>query len=58
MSELPPERLPTQEDLGREARRLARLRALSLVAEAPPPPEIDKRFVLAREVDPDPKEAA
>jgi hypothetical protein len=57
MPEPPPERFPTPEDLGREARRLARLRGLSLVAEAPPGPEIDKRF-LTRKLDPDPKEAA
>ncbi len=59
MAEPPPrEHLPRPEDLDREARRLARVRRLSLVPEPPTRPEIDNRFVLANDFDPDPQEAA
>ena len=56
----PPSRdhFPTPEELEREARRLARLRHLSVVPDAPPRPELDRHFVLIRDHDPDPKEAA
>jgi hypothetical protein len=52
------EHVPTPEDLDREARRLARVRRLSLVPEPPARPGIDSRFVLVPDLDPDPKEAA
>ncbi len=52
------EHVPTPEDLDREARRLARVRRLSLVPEPPARPEIDNRFVFVPDLDPDPKEAA
>ncbi len=59
MSEPPTkEHLPKPEELEREARRLARIRRLSLVPEPPARPESDNRFVFVRDLDPDPREAA
>jgi hypothetical protein len=52
------EHFPTQEDLEREARRLARVRRLSLVPGTPTEPPIVERLMLLDGVDPDPKEAA
>ena len=52
------EHLPTPEDLEREARRLARVRHLSVVSDRriDPPPE--PRLLSVHEFDPGPKEAA
>jgi hypothetical protein len=49
--------VPTQEELEREARRLARVRHLSVVRDAPATPMIE-RLVSLHEPDPDPKAAA
>jgi hypothetical protein len=54
----PKERLPTPEALDRETRRLARIRHLSIVQEAPAKPAAEPRLVRSHELDPDPKEAA
>jgi hypothetical protein len=54
----PKERLPTPEALDRETRRLARIRHLSIVQEAPAKPTAEPRLVRSHELDPDPKEAA
>ena len=52
------EHLPKPADLQREARRLERLRRLTIVPDPPRKPAVDHRFILLRELDPDPKEAA
>jgi hypothetical protein len=51
------EHVPTQEELDREARRLARVRHLSLVRDAPPTATIE-RLVAVPDGDPGPQAAA
>jgi hypothetical protein len=51
------EQTPTAEELEREARRLARIRHLSLVREAPATPTIE-RLVAFQEPEPEPRPAA
>ena len=51
------EHVPTQEELEREARRLARMRHLSLVRDAPATATIE-RLVAVPDPDPGPQAAA
>ena len=52
------EHLPTPEELDREARRLARIRHLSVVPDTSVDGASDERFAVWHGLDPDPKEAA
>ena len=58
MSEPTNEHVPTPQDLEREARRLARLRRLTLVGGETPPQQTDRHALVLHDPDPDPKEAA
>ena len=51
------EYIPTPKELEREARRLARVRHLTVVLDDGPDPLAEAHFV-SPELDPDPKEAA
>jgi hypothetical protein len=58
MSDATNEHVPTPEKLEREARRLARLRRLTLVMAESTPKEGERRVLLRYDADDDPKEAA
>ena len=52
------EHVPTPEELEREARRLARVRHLTVVPELLVVPSVEERLAATYELDPDPQEAA